>query len=306
MRYAVGKAMDDMGEYDLAFSNYRRANDLNKRHMSPYDRPRLTQLVDFIIKNQTAEWLQQAAMKGLSSDRPVFIVGMLRSGTTLAEQILASHPAVFGAGELPYWNAAIVASGLDLMTADTPDQSFADLARLYLQSLPAGSNDSQRVIDKTPGNFLHLGLIRAALPKARFIHMRRHPVDTCVSIYFQHLEAFHNYACDLDDLAHYYSQYRRLMQHWHTVLPGNAILEVPYEDLVADTESCSRRMLDFIGLPWDSSCLDFHRTERTILTASKSQVRRVIDNSAVGRWRAYRKFLDPLLGLVESPRPDGI
>jgi tetratricopeptide (TPR) repeat protein len=306
MRYAVGKAMDDIGEYQLAFSNYRRANELSKRHMIPYDRPRLTQLVDLIIQNQTADWLQRAAKNGVRSDRPVFILGMLRSGTTLAEQILASHSAVIGAGELPYWNAAIESSGLEVMAGGATDQPLADLARRYLESLPVGSSDTRRVIDKTPGNFLHLGLIHAALPEARFIHMRRHPVDTCLSIYFQHLETFHTYACDLDDLAHYYTQYRRLMQHWHTVLPAAVILEVPYEDLVADTESCSRRMLDFIGLPWDPHCLDFHRTERTILTASKSQVRRVIDNSAVGRWRAYQKFIDPLLGLIDSQRSDGM
>lgn len=302
LRYAVGKAMDDIGEYDLAFSNYRRANELSKRHMIPYDRPQLTHLVDLIMQNQTAEWLQQAATNGVRSDRPVFIVGMLRSGTTLAEQILASHPAVLGAGELPYWNAAIVSAGLEVVASGTPNQSLADLGRRYLESLPVGSSDTRRVIDKTPGNFLHLGLIHAALPDARIIHMRRHPLDTCLSIYFQHLEGFHTYACDLDNLAHYYAQYRRLMQHWHAVLPATAILEVSYEELVADTESCSRRMLDFVGLPWDPRCLEFHRTERTILTASKWQVRQAINNSAVGRWRAYQKFLGPLLDLVE-PRP---
>jgi len=166
-----------------------------------------------------------------------------------------------------------------------------------------GSSDTRRVIDKTPGNFLHLGLIHAALPEARIIHMRRHPVDTCLSIYFQHLEAFHTYACDLGDLAHFYGQYQRLMQHWRATLPGSAMLEVAYEDLVADTEACSRQMLEFIGLPWDPICLDFHRTERTILTASKSQVRQTISSSAIGRWRAYQSVLGPLLELAETQHP---
>ncbi len=302
LRYALGKAMDDMDEYDLAFNNYRRANELNKRHMPAYDRSTLTQWVDRIIQSQSAEWLQRTAKAGVLSDRPVFIVGMLRSGTTLAEQILASHPAVFGAGELPYWNTALLGNRTEIAGSGVLDVPLADLAGRYLESLPFGSSDTRRVIDKTPGNFLHLGLIHAAFPEARIIHMRRHPVDTCLSVYFQHLEAFHTYACDLGDLAHYYSQYQRLMQHWNAVLPANAMLEIQYEDLVVDTESCSRQMLDFIGLPWDPRCLDFHRTERPVLTASKSQVRRPIYNSAVARWRAYQGFLGPLLSLIEPQR----
>ena len=302
LRYAVGKALDDVGNHDLAFSNYRRANELNKRHMMPYDRPQVMQVVELIIKNQNAKWLQQAANDGVRSERPVFIVGMLRSGTTLVEQILASHPAVVGAGELPYWNAAMVDGGPDVLARGAHGHPLAELARRYLESLPAGSGDTRRVIDKTPGNFLHLGLIHAALPEARIIHMRRHPIDTCLSIYFQHLEAFHNYASDLEDLAHYYTQYQRLMQHWRSVLPASVFLEVAYEELVADTETCARRMLEFIGLPWHPQCLEFHKTERTVLTASKWQVRGAINNSAVGRWRAYQKFLAPLLGLIEPQR----
>jgi len=302
LRYAVGKALDDCGEYDLAFRNYQRANDLSKLQMVRYDRRQLTRLVDLIIQIQTADWLQQAASAGVRSDRPVFIVGMLRSGTTLAEQILASHPAVFGAGELPYWNAAAIGLGLPAAGQSLPAPKLTELAHQYLKLLPGESSHALRIIDKTPGNFLHLGLIHAALPAARFIHMRRDPLDTCLSIYFQHLEAFHSYATDLEDLAHYYTQYRRLMQHWHTVLPGKLILDVPYEELVADAETWSRRMLEFVGQPWDPRCLEFHRTERTILTASKWQVRQAMSNSAIGRWRAYEKYLGPLLGLSEPQR----
>ena len=305
MRYAVGKALDDCGEYDLAFSSYQRANELSKRHMVRYDRGQLTRLVDLIIESQTADWLQQAVSAGVHSDRPVFIVGMLRSGTTLAEQILASHPAVVGAGELPYWNAAAISLGLPAAAQSPPAPRLAELAHQYLKILPGAADHPLRIIDKTPGNFLHLGLIHAALPAARFIHMQRDPLDTCLSIYFQHLEAFHSYATDLEDLTHYYTQYRRLMQHWREVLPGQLILDVPYEELVADTEAWSRRMLEFIGQPWDPRCLEFHRTERTVLTASKWQVRQAMNNSAIGRWRAYEKYIGPLLGLSEPQRSAG-
>jgi tetratricopeptide (TPR) repeat protein len=300
MRYALGKALDDCGQFDRAFDNYQRANELSKLHRVPHDRERLTKLVDLIVESQSAESLQRAAANGVRSARPVFIVGMLRAGTTLAEQILASHPAVFGAGELPYWNAAAIGLGWEAMGQGAARPQLAELARRYLRSLPGAASDALRIIDKTPGNFLHLGLIHAALPEARIIHMRRDPLDTCLSIYFQHLEGFHSYATDLEDLAHYYTQYRRLMRHWHAVLPATQILEVPYEALVAEPELWSRRMVEYLGLPWNRRCLDFHRTERTVLTASKWQVRQAMNASSIGRAHAYRQHLGPLLALSEA------
>jgi hypothetical protein len=149
-----------------------------------------------------------------------------------------------------------------------------------------------------PGNFLSLGLIHAALPDARVIHLRRHPFDTCLSIYFQHLETALSYTNDLGDLARYYIDYARLMEHWHSTFPSGVILDVPYEALVQDPETWSRRMIEHIGLPWDRCCLDFHSSPRTVITASKWQVRQPITTAAVERWRNYQAHLGPLVGLL--------
>ena len=214
-----------------------------------------------------------------------------RSGTSLAEQILASHPAVFGAGELTFWGRA---SAIDLS-----DAALVGLSDGYLQLLRHLSADALKVVDKFPTNFLTLGLIHAALPQARIIHMHRNAIDTCLSIYFQHFEAANSYANDLDDLAHYYRQYRRIMQHWRSVLPPSVLLEVPYEGLVTDLQAWTRKMLDFISLPWDPRCLDFHRTERPVVTASRWQVRQRISTASVERWRNYQEFVGPLKSLLD-------
>jgi tetratricopeptide (TPR) repeat protein len=292
LRYALGKYFDDVQDFERAFSQYQRANELTKLYRARHDRQRLTQAVDWIIHTFNKAWLGRTPIDAVASARPVFIVGMLRSGTTLAEQILASHPGVHGAGELTFWNSAAATGAVHQSSA------LSSLANDYLRLLSDLSPDALRVVDKMPGNYLHLGLIHAALPNARFIHMRRDPIDTCLSIYFQHFEAFHSYATDLADLAHYTGEYRRLMQHWRSALPAGTMLEVPYEGLVNEQHSWSRKLLEFIGLPWDPSCIDFQRTERTVITASKWQVRQKISNSSVGRWRNYAKFVGPLQHLA--------
>ena len=224
---------------------------------------------------------------------------MPRSGTTLAEQILASHPAVFGAGELPYWNNASWAYESSRRDDGTSERTPGELGNDYLRLLEGLSTDALRVVDKMPGNFLHLGLIHAAFPHARIIHMRRNPIDTCLSIYFQNFTTGHSYANDLENLAHYFSEYRRVMEHWRSTLPANAILDLPYEELVEDQETWSRKMVQFIDLPWDPRCLEFHRTGRTVSTASLWQVRQQISKTSVARWRNYEKFVGPLLPLPQ-------
>jgi tetratricopeptide (TPR) repeat protein len=305
LRYAMGKYFDDLKDFEKAFLNYQRANELAKRSGPAYDRNLMTRTVDLIIRSHGQTWINPSRSAANQSTRPVFIVGMLRSGTTLAEQILASHPAVFGAGELTFWGAASAAaiggaSAVNAPEIDMSDATIAGLGHKYLELLQHLSADALRVVDKFPTNFLLLGLIHAALPHARIIHMRRNPVDTCLSIYFQHFEAANTHVNDLEDLAHYYREYRRLMRHWRTVLPAGAMLEVPYEGLVLDLAAWSRRMLDFIELPWDPRCLEFHRTSRTVVTASKWQVRQKISTSSVERWRNYEKFVAPLKSLLES------
>jgi hypothetical protein len=314
LRYALGKYFDDVAEYEQAFMNYRRANELAARARPAHDRRRVSAGIDQLIE-LGQEWVSRMRNDANRSERPVFIVGMPRSGTTLAEQILASQGAVFGAGELPFWTTAAsrhaatrdgdgAARGGGEAARDVGESgegaSLARLAKEYLSLLRRLSADALRVVDKMPGNFLYLGLLHAALPQARIIHLRRNPIDTCLSIYFQNFGALHSYANDLEDLAHYYREYVRIMDHWRRILPAGVVLEVWYEELVEDPETWSRRMLEFIGLPWVASCLDFHRSTRPISTFSKWQARQKISASSIGRWRNYARFLGPLRTLADG------
>jgi tetratricopeptide (TPR) repeat protein len=301
LRYAIGKYLDDLREFDQAFPQFRRANELTKMCRLPHDRQRLTQTVDLITRIYDRKWLSDLRQAPAESTRPVFIVGMLRSGTTLAEQILAAHPAVFGAGELAFWSTAFEKHRA--CAGNAQETLLTELAADYQRLLRSQSNGAPWVVDKMPTNFAFLGLIHATLPQARIIHMQRNPLDTCLSIYFQHFEVAVSYANDLEDLAHYYREYLRIMNHWRMTLPKGVMLEVPYEGLVADQEGWSRRMLEFAGVAWDARCLEFHRTDRTIITASKWQVRQRISSSSVDRWRNYHNFLGPLLPLVGTQSP---
>ena len=300
LRYAIGKYFDDVQDYEQAFVSYRRANEIAKAYSPPHDRQHLARTFEFIAQLYDREWLDRAKVESNSSPRPIFIVGMPRSGTSLAEQILASHPAVFGAGELSFWKTASLKVGSAALQSGGDASGLAQLADEYLQLLTRLSAGASRVVDKMPANFAHLGMIHAALPNARFIHMRRSPIDTCLSIYFQNFHVAHSYASDLEDLAHYYHQYRLLMQHWRSVLPQSAILDVPYEELVADQESWSRKMVEFVGLPWDPACIEFHQTNRRVSTFSKWQVRQKISKISVERWRNYAPFVGPLMRLTDS------
>lgn len=301
LRYALGKYFDDLRDYEQAFGHYRRANELAKLGRPSHDQGQFSQGIDKIIQSFDAEWLHRASVAANPSERPVFIVGMPRSGTTLTEQILASHASVFGAGELPFWNTAAVRHAAARGDGDELG-TLRGLGEAYLRLLDSLSPDARRVIDKMPANFLYLGLIHAALPNARIIHLGRHPIDTCLSIYFQNFDAKHGYANDLDDLAHYYREYIRLMVHWRRLLPAQSMLEVPYEGLVDDVEGWSRRMVEFIGVPWDANCLEFHRNERTVDTSSKWQARQKIHRTSVKRWRHYEKYLGPLASLADFSR----
>jgi tetratricopeptide (TPR) repeat protein len=299
LRYALGKYFDDVRQYDEAFNHYRQANELTRRYGSKYDGAKLEQRVDRIIRKFDATFMRPYQDQRSASELPVFIVGMPRSGTSLTEQILASHPAVFGAGEVIFWNAAYDAYRDAELEGKTGAALIPNMAADYINRLTAMSGAAHRVVDKMPANFLYAGLIHAAFPKARIIHMQRHPIDTCLSIYFQNFFNIGPYANDFDNLAHYYRQYLRITDHWRAVFPATTWLEVPYEELIDDLEGWTRRMLDFIGLPWDPKCLDFHQTDRVVITASKWQVRQKISKSSAGRWRNYEKFVGPLRSLTE-------
>jgi tetratricopeptide (TPR) repeat protein len=292
LHHALGKYYDDVDERAAAFQHHRQGNELASRSRLRYDRAEMTRRVAGTLAVFDRNALAALTPSGIGSELPVFVVGMPRSGTSLTEQILASHPQVHGAGELLYWIFAA-----DAERAAPPEQRAArvrGLGRAYLEGLAAQAPAASRVIDKLPVNFRHLGLIHAALPGARFIHLERNALDTCLSIYFQGFSAAHPYATDFGDLAHYYHQYRRLMAHWRAVLPPQTLLDVRYEDLVEDPEGWSRRMLAHVGLPWDPRCLEFHRTDRPVLTASNWQVRQPISKSSVERWRRFEQFLGPL------------
>jgi tetratricopeptide (TPR) repeat protein len=296
--YAVGKYYDEIDDPDRAFASYRRANEIARRHARAYDRQAVEQQVDALI---AAYGRSRVAVTGATQTRrPVLIVGMPRSGTSLTEQILASHPSVFGAGELSYWHSASAALR---RTPVVDDAAIREAGAGYERLLLEYSSDAARVVDKMPTNFLELGLIHLAAPGARIVHMQRDPIDTCLSIYFQDFRSTLAYANDLDDLAHFYREYERLMDHWRRVLPEDVLLEVPYESLTEDLERWTRRILEFVDLPWDQRCLEFHQTRRSVVTASKWQVRQKINRSSVARWRRYAAHIAPLLALSQRPAP---
>jgi len=294
LRFALGKYFDDVADYEQAFANYRRANDLAKTGVAAYDSNTHMRAIDRIVATHDRAWLSQTRLASHSSPRPVFIVGMPRSGTTLAEQILASHGDVHGAGELTFWSKAALTYDAARAAGENERLILERLSAAYIDELRYLAPDASRVVDKMPANFLYLGLIHAALPEARIIHLKRNPLDTCLSIYFQNFGPGHSYAHDLDDLGHYYAEYLRVMDHWRRSLPSEVMLEVSYEDLVRETEFWSRRMLTFIGLPWNPSCLEFHVSKRPVTTLSKWQARQKITQASVARWRHYERFLEPL------------
>ena len=296
VRFAVGKYYDDVGDFARAFRSYQRANELHKLAARPY-RPEVhARFVDDLIREYSQEVVARASAGGSGSERPVFVVGMPRSGTSLVEQILAAHPAAYGAGELEFWTAFFHKRDANARTL--PEESTRrKLAQDYLRVLSGHSPDAARVVDKAPINSDYLGLIHAVFPKARMIYLQRDPIDVCLSCYFQQFSPVMSYTMDLGDLANFYREHRRLMAHWRQVLPGDTLLVVPYAELVAEPEKWTRRILEFLGLPWDDSCLEFHKLKRAVTTASTWQVRQKIYKSSVERWRNYEKFITPLLSL---------
>jgi tetratricopeptide (TPR) repeat protein len=301
LRFAIGKYYDDVGAFELAFQNYERANELLKPIAEPYDRDAHARFVEVMIRAH-APGTVAAKQGGSASMKPVFVVGMPRSGTSLVEQIIASHPAAKGAGELEFWSNAVHEYEDSILAGPLAGSARKKMADDYLSLLETKSGDVFRVVDKAPLNSDYLGVIHSVFPNARIVYMQRNPIDACLSCYFQNFVLSLNFARDLTDLADYYRQHERLMAHWRAVLPPGTILDVPYEELVADQEGWSRRILDFIGLEWDSTVLDFQDAQRPVVTASFWQVRQKMYKESVGRWRNYEKFIGPLLTL-EHPAP---
>jgi tetratricopeptide (TPR) repeat protein len=303
LAYAAGKARADIGDDpEAAFAQFAEGARL-KRASLTYDAARDEALADAIAAAFPAERVAalQAAGSGDPGPEPVFIVGMPRSGSTLVEQILASHPAVAAGGERTGLRTAIVAESVarEALFPDwVPDLAGEDLARLgrrYRDSLPKAHKAGGHMTDKMPANFRFLGLIHACLPRARIVHVHRDPLDTCLSC-FTHLFGGNDipYSYDLRELGRYYAAYTRLMAHWRAILPPESLLDLRYEDLVSDLPGETARLLAHCGLPWDDACLAFHETARDVRTASAEQVRRPVSTAAIGRWKTYATQLAPL------------
>ena len=296
--FALAKIHHNRGDHAKAFDCFHSANALRDAGFS-WTAAQEQELFDAYIQTFSSALFKDKGGLGSPSERPVFIVGMPRSGTTLVEQVIASHPDAEGAGELSEMHT------ISLYLAETTGESYPaatanltaaraqEMAERYLKRLERISPSAARVTDKMPDNYQHLGLIALLFPNARVIHCRRDPMATCFSIYQQNFIGNHPYAYDLAKLGRRHRNHERLMDHWRDVLPL-PILEVAYEDMVADQEGQSRRILDFCGLAWDAGVLNFHETERTVQTASLWQVRQPIYTGALKGWQAYEEFLGPL------------
>jgi tetratricopeptide (TPR) repeat protein len=302
IHFALAKALEDRGDYVRAFEHLRKGNTL-KRQQINYDEMAVLKMFGRISTVFDSRIFDHFQGEGDPSSTPVFVLGMPRSGSTLIEQILGSHPQIHGAGEL---TALDTAASSAFNACDHPlrypecvpaldSVSLRQLGQAYLARLPALADGKVRIIDKMPGNFLSIGLIRLILPNARIIHTTRHPIDTCVSCYSQLFTSGLHFSYDLVELARYYRRYSELMTHWRCVLSPGTILDVSYEEVVDDLEGQARRLIDYCGLPWDDRCISFHRTRRTVKTASAVQVRKPLFRSSLQRWRRYEAGLAPLL-----------
>jgi tetratricopeptide (TPR) repeat protein len=311
LHFALGKGLEDAGDYPRAFEHFLRGNALRRR-LIRYDEAATREQFRRVARVFDAGLFERARGMGEPSSLPIFIVGMPRSGSTLVEQILASHPQIHGAGELTGL-AEVASTGLG---ADQPAMAFPDylvnlegealarLGRAYLARLPVPLAGRIRITDKMPNNFLLIGLIRLILPQARIIHTVRDPIDTCVSCFSKLFIELQDFSFDLAEVGRYYRWYHELMAHWRAVLPSGSLLEVRYETLVEDMEAQARRLIAYCDLPWDEGCLAFHRTRRAIRTASAVQVRQPLFRSSMGRWRRFRPYLQPLLSELAAIVPD--
>ena len=295
LHFALGKVYADLGDHELAFGHLLQGNAL-KRGQVAYDEAAVMAYFDRIRALFNPGVMQERRGAGDPSSVPVFIFGMPRSGTSLVEQILASHPQVHGAGELGEFELAVAALGGG--EGVPPDIGGAELRRVgahYLAAVSPRAPAARHITDKMPANFRFAGLIHLALPNARLVHLRRDPVDTCLSCFSLLFGGDQPYAYDLAELGRFYRAYEKLMEHWRSVLPPGVMLEVQYEELVADFEPQARAILAHCGLEWDDSCFDFYKTERPVHTASAVQVRQPLYRSSVGRWRPADPVLRPLL-----------
>lgn len=309
IQFALGKIFDDQNNYEQAFNHYAIANALKNNNIH-YDidenNAKFTQLIEFF----NADFFKQHANIGVKSDVPVIIIGMPRSATTLTEQIISSHPDVLAAGEVHFWGDAVRGMRNRINSTFSYPKCLTnitsahaeDIAKEYestLAKISGATTLPKHFTDKMPQNFLNLGLIALLYPNAKIIHTKRDPIDTCLSIFFQHFSDTHAYAFNLENLGSYYNQYERIMKHWHQVLPGR-IMDINYADTIADPEYWTRKLIKHVGLEWNDACLAPHKLERSVKTASHWQVRQPIYKTSVQRWKNYEPHIQILIDVLNK------
>jgi tetratricopeptide (TPR) repeat protein len=308
LRHALAKELEDLGDYERAFAHLA-AGKQRKRRTLGYDFATDEALFEAVEAVFDAAWCAKSPT-GCSSDEPIFVVGLPRSGTTLVERILSAHSLVQSAGELQNFGVCVKrAAGTRSSRVLDPEtirqaaqRDLADVGRRYIESTRPLTGQKPHFVDKLPLNFLYIGFIHFALPNAKIVCLRRNPLDSCLSLYRQLFAvtfSYYNFTYDLLDIGRYYALFDRLMAHWQRVLPGK-VLEVSYESLVGQQEATTRALLDFCNLPWEAQCLDFHANAAPIATASSVQVRAPLYRSAVGRWRRYAGQLAPLMAELRA------
>jgi tetratricopeptide (TPR) repeat protein len=301
LHFALAKAFLDIGDSDAAFHHLNQGNH-QKRATIEYDSAATTAWMRRVAKTFSAEFIAARAGQGAESAMPIFVLGMPRSGTTLIEQILSSHPAIHGAGEL----AAIQKLVEDISPypeslASLPAAKWRALGQAYLAEIAPLAQGRAHVVDKMPVNFVHAGLIHLILPGAKIIHCRRDPVDTCLSCYTKLFTAEQSFCYDQTELGFFHRDYQTLTAHWRETLPADSFIEVDYESVIADLESEAARLLKCLNLPWNDSVKTFHETKRPVRTASVNQVRRPLYTTSKNRWHAHRAHLAPLLAALSPP-----
>jgi tetratricopeptide (TPR) repeat protein len=309
LRFALAKEFEDLGDYVQSFGERASGAQLRRSNMQ-YDVREDIAVIDKIIAAFSPENFRDAAA-GYDNDEPIFILGLPRTGTTLLERILDGHSNVASAGELNNFATEMMRlvhrqlgdrapGNREQLIKETVSMDFRELGRSYIDSTRPITGQVPHFIDKLPLNYLYTGLIHRALPNAKIIHMRRHPVAACYAVYKQPFRDAYPFSYALDDLANYYLAYDRLMSHWRECIPGSAMAEIWYEDLVIDTEAEARRMLEFCGLEWQPGCLEFHRRKAASTTASATQVRQPVYTTSLEMWRNYEQQLAPLIRILEG------
>lgn len=304
LSFALGKALDDMKMYDKAFKHISAGNRL-MRQTCNFSIDSTRALFDAHKVALAENFQQQMQGEGTTDNTPIFVLGMPRSGTSLVEQILASHPDVHGAGEVDYLR--VVTEGVEALTGapfptslDTIDPArLRALADQYIMRLRQSAPGAKRVVDKLTQNFLRIGMITAVMPNAKIILCERDPLDCCLSIYMHHFSAIHGYASDLEELGQYYKLFESLADHWMNILPGK-VLRLSYAQLVSDPDNQVRQLLDYCELEFHEDCLNFHKTKRDVNTPSAAQVRQPIYKTALARWRNYEQQLQPLIKALQG------